>query len=277
MNNEGVGDGDSAGRGEMSERRHSTLKSGERMLNVIKILTGASSASMGLTEIAACLGDSKSVTHRSLATLVGEGFVQQTEDRKYALGPAVLGAAHAFLRNTSISAALQEKARTLSVRFGETVSIVMRSGRYRSLVEQYVPSRQGLVLAGTVGDAVPLHVGAGRALLSFSDESIVDDYFAALGDTQEIQRARLNYCVKRDLDQARGYSYSIGERTDGVAAIGVPIFQTNSIAPDFAVLLGGPTDRVAANAGVFAEALLDLSVLFDNRCVLSTLSRPFQR
>lgn len=72
----------------------STVKSGGKILKVLKALKGHSLKGMALGDLAKKLEESPSQVHRALQTLVAEGLVSQMDDGSYALGREMVAIAH---------------------------------------------------------------------------------------------------------------------------------------------------------------------------------------
>ncbi len=73
----------------------STVKSGEKVLKVLKALRGHSLKGIKLNDLAKLLKESPSQIYRALQTLISEGFAQQLDDGSYALGNGLVSIAHA--------------------------------------------------------------------------------------------------------------------------------------------------------------------------------------
>ena len=73
----------------------STVKSGGKLLRVLKALKGRSLNGVTIKELSAQLDEAPSQVHRFLQTLVDEGFAAQLDDGSYAQGKFFIQAAHA--------------------------------------------------------------------------------------------------------------------------------------------------------------------------------------
>ena len=73
----------------------STVKSAEKILKVLKALSGHSLKGISNQELSKQLDESPSQITRALKTLVSEGFAQQLGDGSYALGNKLVSMAHA--------------------------------------------------------------------------------------------------------------------------------------------------------------------------------------
>lgn len=73
----------------------STVKSAEKVLKVLKALTGHSLSGVTNQELAKQLDEPPAQITRALQTLVAEGLAQQLDDGTYALGHRFVAIAHA--------------------------------------------------------------------------------------------------------------------------------------------------------------------------------------
>lgn len=116
------------------------------------------------------------------------------------------------------------------------------------------PGRGIGVLALRPGRKLPLHAGAaGRALLATSAN--IDAYLASGGRRGYTERTLLSdEDLRRDATEtrARGYALSVGDVTDGISAIGVPV---PGAAVPAALSLAGLSAEFAEREAEFAEAV----------------------
>ncbi|ENV33944.1 helix-turn-helix domain-containing protein [Acinetobacter gerneri] len=72
----------------------STVKSGGKILKVLKALKGHSLKGVAISELAKRLEESPSQIYRALQTLVSEGLASQLDDGSYVLGREMVAIAH---------------------------------------------------------------------------------------------------------------------------------------------------------------------------------------
>ncbi|MEF9994646.1 MAG: helix-turn-helix domain-containing protein [Acinetobacter sp.] len=72
-----------------------TVKSGVKVLKVLKQLRGHSLTGIKLNEIAKALNENPAQVFRQLQTLIEEGLAMQIDDGSYALGRELVAIAHA--------------------------------------------------------------------------------------------------------------------------------------------------------------------------------------
>jgi DNA-binding IclR family transcriptional regulator len=138
----------------------------ERALSIVNILADSPGLRpLGVTEIAAQLGVSKSTAHRLLTTLAEFNFVARgVPAGKYRLGWAVYQVAHRLPHATGVHALAQPLMRAVCDELGETVNLAVRFDSRLVVVEsQGLP---GLRVETPRGIPCPLHnCAAGKALL----------------------------------------------------------------------------------------------------------------
>ncbi|AYO54936.1 helix-turn-helix domain-containing protein [Acinetobacter wuhouensis] len=72
-----------------------TVKSAEKVLDVLIALTGHSLTGAKLNDIAKRIGENPAQVFRQLQTLISKGFAAQMDDGSYALGNKLVSIAHA--------------------------------------------------------------------------------------------------------------------------------------------------------------------------------------
>jgi DNA-binding IclR family transcriptional regulator len=73
----------------------STIRSGGKILKVLKALTGHSLKGATVSDLSKRLNENAAQIHRALQTLVSEGLATQMDDGSYALGREIVAIAHA--------------------------------------------------------------------------------------------------------------------------------------------------------------------------------------
>ncbi|MFB7225779.1 IclR family transcriptional regulator [Streptomyces sp. NPDC056227] len=226
-----------------------------RALVLLKLL--GSEGSLSVTEAAAALDVNPSTAQRLLATLVGDGFAQQGERKRYEPGPE-------FLRPGMVGTAppLRAMARPflerLSQRVGETVHLAILVGTEIHHVDGIEATSRHLRVGLRTGVRLPAHVtSAGKAMLAdLRREEVEARYHVG----QVGSRGRL---FPPDIDQLhaeleRTRENRIGanfeESEPGVAAFGVSLGVFDGERAAFSIAL--PTSRCSRDdIPEFAEHL----------------------
>lgn len=195
--------------------------------NSIKILEAMRElgGSGGITEIANAVNISKSSIHKHLVTLTEHGFVTK-EDNQYSLGLQFLNIGSFVREQYTGSAYIKQKIREVAIETNEIAFFsIEEDGRpiilFREVGYEGVPTRS------RVGMRLYLHqIAAGKAILStYSEEQvrqIVDKHGLPAATSETITDFDE---LMADLEETRerGYSLSVGEATEGLQAVGVPV------------------------------------------------------
>jgi IclR family acetate operon transcriptional repressor len=220
----------------------------ERTVDVLFVL-GASKDGLGVTEIAASAQLSKSTVHRILAALSNKMMVQQdSNSKRYLLGPKVFELAHFFPSQLDLVTPAQSLLRLLRERFQETACLALRTGPSYLYVLTY-PSPHEYRMNPAIGKAFPLHwTGFGKAILANLPEAELSAY---LNQNTELVAATNRTLTSPDLlteelkrIKAQGIAMSIGERVEGAVAIAAAIVNENK-QPVGAIGLALPETRLA--------------------------------
>jgi DNA-binding IclR family transcriptional regulator len=182
---------------------------------------------MTFAEIAAKLEYPKSTVHGLLRTLESLGYVEQVDNRSYALGKAVIPMTQAALVNVSIRDRSAPLLRQLSDATGHSVYLTVLDDVV-TLYIYAVETSHRLLARSAVGDRVPLHCTAvGKALLAFLPEAEQNRIISAVGlpaftNTTITQRDILKEELLRTVE--RGFSTDNQEHEKGSFCVGAPIF-----------------------------------------------------
>lgn len=169
---------------------------------------------IGLSELSRATGLQKSRTFRILETLMGEGFIDQMDDKSFCLGIQSMIIGHSARRTNGLVRKAERLVEELASDFDENIQLRVRDGVSNVQIFSRT-SQQRLRVESNAGNVRPLGKGAsGRLLLAYmSDSDLEVSKFTgpALGaeDKAEILR--------------KGFSASSGELTKGVEAVAVPI------------------------------------------------------
>jgi len=207
----------------------------ERGLDILGCFQGASS-SIPLTTIAGSVDLSLSTALRILGTLEKKGFITRDEaSKRYSLGPSLLGLTAAAQRMNNLSMVALPFMQELNAEHDETISLYIISGMQRVCIQR-VDSRQSLRQVVSIGDVLPLGLGAGGRVLT-----------AWLAESQDIDLATLAPTLSHSvLEQVRqnGYAASFNERGEGIYGVAAPVRDSGGSVVA-ALSLSGPTARFA--------------------------------
>ena len=181
---------------------------------------------LGVTEVADRAGLPKSTAARLLATLVGEGAVEQGPgDTTYRLGPRLITLAGGFSLARSLAAVARPILVDLAGASGEAAGLGVSEGDLVHYIDQ-VDTPNPVLVRDWTGSRAPLHaVSSGQVLLAFRTPGAIERYLAGplerftpgtLADPDTV-RERLRE-VRR-----RGYAWAIEEFDPGISSVAAPI------------------------------------------------------
>jgi DNA-binding IclR family transcriptional regulator len=156
---------------------------------------------LSLSELSRRLNMGKSTVLRTARTLGRSGYLVQTDDARWRLGPAAGWLGVRYQTSFDVDNVIDSLLRHLSNATGETAAFFVREGHSRTCVARV--DRTSLArIHVRVGEKLPLERGAsGRVLLAFSDSASLEN--------ENIRR--------------QGFYVSIGERDAMMSSIAIPV------------------------------------------------------
>ena len=198
------------------------------ILKAIDILNlfSTSEPRLSLAEISRRLGSPKTTTYNLLKTLLSQGFVEKTDDGRYALGTAIVALTQAVRVNVELRDGAAPLLRELADACRESVYLCVPDDGW-ALYIYAIESPDRLRARTAVGDRACLHcTSLGKAILSRLSKEEVDAIIDRRGlprftDLTITDRAALY----AELEQTRGQGYAIdrGEHEVGLYCVGAPI------------------------------------------------------
>lgn len=179
-----------------------------------------------LGQISGRLGLPKSTTHNLLATLLSRGFIEKTDDDRYALGRAVIALTQAVSVNVDLRDRAAPLLRELADACRESVYLTVLDGDC-CLYIYAIESPRRLLARTAVGDRALLHcTSVGKANLALMSKEDVEGIVARVG------LPRFTDATITDLDtlheelertRARGYALDAGEHEAGIYCVGASL------------------------------------------------------
>ena len=183
---------------------------------------------MSLSEIARCIGVSRSSAFRLVYTLERLGYLAREDDAKsYRLGGRVMSLGYAFLSSKDIAELARPELRRLRAATRCSTHLGILDGKDVLYIARYAAHEPvGSKIA--VGARLPAHATTmGRILLAFKPAAYVREHFsgplARFTDRTPTSLAELNALL--DADRARGFAASHSNFESGIASIAAPIFE----------------------------------------------------
>ena len=224
-------------------RSGSGLQTLDRAVSVLTLLRDTGRP-LALREIAKAMELPPPTAHRLLASLAAHNWVHcDPQTRVYGLGYGLLSYAE-VLRTSGLLSLTTPVLEQLSREFGETVTVQIRSGDNRIVIQEIEGTHELRRKIG-VGNTLPLYTSAsGRALLAFLDASEID---RILGDgiVPRTPKSTVDMARIREMlaDVRRtGTAYSVEESELGVCAVAVPIFNASGTV-EASIAMSGPLTR----------------------------------
>jgi DNA-binding IclR family transcriptional regulator len=210
------------------------------------VLDALDEGPLGVTDVAERAALPKSTAARLLATLVGEGAVEQIPgETSYRLGPRLVTLAGGVSLIRSLAAVGRSVLEQLAATSREAAGLGVPDGDLVHYIDQ-VGTPNPVMVRDWTGARAPLHaVSSGQVLLAFRTPAAIERYLAqpslepftprTLADPEAI-RERL-----RDV-RRRGYAWAIEEFDPGISSVAAPIADSSGevIA---AVHIHGPSYR----------------------------------
>jgi len=222
------------------------MSSVQSIRRAFAVLDALDEGPLGVTDVADRAALPKSTAARLLATLVGEGAVEQVPgETSYRLGPRLVTLAGGFSLIRSLAAVGRPVLADLAAASGEAAGLGVPDGDLIHYIDQ-VDTPNPVLVRDWTGARAPLHaVSSGQVLLAFRTPAGIERYLGqpslerftdrTLADADSV-RERL-----RDV-RRRGYAWAVEEFDAGIASVAAPIADASGevIA---AVHLHGPSYR----------------------------------
>jgi DNA-binding IclR family transcriptional regulator len=203
------------------------MSSVQSIRRAFAVLDALDEGPLGVTEVAERATLPKSTAARLLATLVGEGAVEQVPgETSYRLGPRLVTLGGGFSLTRSLAAVGRPVLAELAAASGEAAGIGVSDGDLIHYVDQ-VDTPNPVVVRDWTGARAPLHaVSSGQVLLAFRTPAAIERYLAqpelerftsrTLADADSI-RERL-----RDV-RRHGYAWAVEEFDADISSVAAPI------------------------------------------------------
>ena len=225
-----------------------SMRSLERAIDVLEVLDAGHHA-LRLSEIARRAGLPVATTQRILGVLEARGRVER-DANGYRPGVGLIFGAHAYLTSSPLVGAARPVLQDLAGATGLTASLFKRLGWSRVVLARVAgdaPLRYEL----PIGERLPLHLGAGKALAAHMDPAELDEFLAQLGDHTLADGTtvdRDDFVAELRAVRARGYSQARGEREPGMASVAAAVLDADGAATAAVQVTGAladiPAERV---------------------------------
>lgn len=203
-----------------------TVQSIERALTLLNVLSGAPEG-IGISELAAETGLSKSTVHRLLATLVHMKYVtQDKKTERYMLGYQVLFLSRHLSADHGLITAARPHLEALSRDVNETIHLCVEDNGEVVYIDK-IESSQTIRMYSQIGSRNPMYcTGVGKVLLSGMSQA---DYDKIVHNTVFTKRTANTILSAAELAKEmtivrkQGYALDNIENEEGIRCIAAPI------------------------------------------------------
>jgi IclR family KDG regulon transcriptional repressor len=243
------------------------LRTLERGLAVLEVLAEAEGP-LSLSTIAQQIGLPVGTTHRILATLVANGYVERDLRTKwYELGMKVFELRGAVTNGAiRIAAEVRPFLRSLSRRTKVRVHLALYRGGNVVYIDRVDPRDEAPYVP--LGRQAPAHATSlGKAILAFSPADEVTAYLAERLGKRFTSTTIVDAQTLRDefeLIRSRGYSTDHGEFQEGVSCVGAPVFDYGGRAVA-AVSVAGTPEEIVPREAELAQAVIATAATISSR------------
>jgi IclR family KDG regulon transcriptional repressor len=203
----------------------------DKALSVLECVA-RSGKPIGVSELSAESGISKSTVYRFLQVFLSRGYIDKEVDgSKYRAGFKMLELSQVIVRNIGFRAAAVAHMDRLAKETSQTVGLAILDKSGVVYIDQVGGEEQGIRIHFLIGIRMPFHcTGTGKAMLAFLDENELDRVLQG----NSFQRYTPNTItdsalLRRELKSIRkkGYAFNDGEYQEVVRVVASPIFNAS--------------------------------------------------
>lgn len=180
---------------------------------------------LSLPTIASRLGVGKTVAYRLVHTLTAEGFLLQDPlTKQYSLGEQVLLLGFCTVQRQDVKRIAHDLLWNFHERTKISTYLTIPCMNHSLCIDRVVSDNTGRMSSVFVGGVYPLYRGASnRVLLAFSSPKFQSRYLSGL-ELQGEEKTKLEEDLKQA--RARGYDLTRNRLTEGLFAVGFPIYNS---------------------------------------------------
>lgn len=200
----------------------------------------------GVRELAKELNMNHSVVYRILSTFEKRGFlIQNVETKKYELGIKFWVYGQMVTKKNHFVDVIQPMMQELSEQTDESIFLTGIE-KNNGICLSFIESNQSIKFSLPIGTRIPLYAGASNKVIMAHFPSYRQDEIMAKGLDPITQKTTISVDqLRKELAEIkeRGWAYTIGEYSDSIFGISVPLF--NYRGEILASLtIGGPEYRI---------------------------------
>lgn len=237
-----------------------SVKSAVRVFEIMECLA---TVDEGLTvkDISDQLQLPQSSTFNLVQTMVESGYLVQTANKRYKLGPKFIYIGTRALKSFHLPTEAKPHLERLMKEVEETVFMAVLSGDELVYIAK-VDSNRSIKTSAEIGSRKPLYcTGLGKALLSFlpkdqREEILEKIELKAITPKTVIDRAELIHQL--DQSKRRGFAIDDEENEEGLYCFAAPIYNADGEI-EAAISVAGPKERIKRNESETLTHLLETS------------------
>jgi DNA-binding IclR family transcriptional regulator len=216
----------------------------EKGLKIIELLS--ENKTLSVSEVAKCLNQNRSASHRFLATLKELGYVIQDSNSRYKLSLKMFELGNRISDVKSIRPIARPFMHELVAKYNETVNL----GRIEHLdvtTIETVSSNEAIKYDSPIGDRSPAHTLAmGKAMMAYMPQEERKSYldnirFQAL--TKKTITDRTKFEAELRIIEKQGFAVDDEEWATGLRCVAAPILNFDNHA-NYAISISGPLHRM---------------------------------
>jgi DNA-binding IclR family transcriptional regulator len=220
---------------------------------------GRGEPALSLAELVRRSGYSKTTAYRLLTTLEVAGWLERTTDGAFQLTVRPFQIGSILIDSLNVRHVAPPVMRRLSLALERTVYLTIPAGTHAVCIERIDRGTSFRLMDLDVGGSQSLHLGAApRALLAFDEDALLPNLLKAGLEARTPRTITTEEALREDLAETRrrGYSISDSDVTQGVAALGAPVFDLRDRAVA-AMSIGGLSAQIMPPRPTHIKALLE--------------------
>lgn len=183
----------------MTKKNENILQSVDNALTILDLL--ARQEEMGISDVTKAMHCGKSTAFRLLSTLEKHGLVYKTANARYRLGMKMAMFGELVSQRVEIVQVVHPHLLEMTRQVNETSHLVIWNNELNIIVADRVMGRSAITGVTGIGFSTYAHVTpSGKALLAFSDESVLDNYL------KEVRREKIQPPVYNSSSQVHPFN-----------------------------------------------------------------------
>jgi DNA-binding IclR family transcriptional regulator len=228
-----------------TDKKYFFINSLAKGLDVLDLLVERGDASV--SEAARALGFNRAASHRFLCTLQELGYVEKTEQSRYAASMKIMEMGLKLAGRLEIRKISKPYMHRLAEISRETVNLGLYD-QFEILHVDKIDSREILRIDAPTGSRTPAFCTAlGKAILAFLPQDELDTFFRCVKlkrhGPQSVTSKKKLLAALADV-RLRGFAVDNEELSVGLRCVAAPIFDRNGLAP-YALSVSGPAVRLS--------------------------------